>query len=40
MYQSAFQNSQYGYGMAIGTVLFIAMLIFTIIIMRTLRPRT
>jgi raffinose/stachyose/melibiose transport system permease protein len=40
MYQSAFQNSEYGYGMAIGTVLFIAMLIFTIIVMRTLRPRT
>lgn len=40
MYQSAFQNSQYGYGMAIGTVLFAAMLIFTIVVMRTLRPRT
>jgi ABC-type sugar transport system permease subunit len=40
MYQSAFQNSQYGYGMAIGTVLFVAMLIFTIVVMRTLRPRT
>jgi raffinose/stachyose/melibiose transport system permease protein len=40
MYQSAFQNSQYGYGMAIGTVLFVAMLIFTIFVMRALRPRT
>jgi raffinose/stachyose/melibiose transport system permease protein len=40
MYQSAFQNSQYGYGMAIGTVLFAAMLIFTIVVMRVLRPRT
>lgn len=40
MYQSAFQSDLYGYGMAIGTLLFIAMLIFTIIIMRVLRPRT
>jgi ABC-type sugar transport system permease subunit len=40
MYQSAFQNSQYGYGMAIGTVLFAAMLIFTLVVMRTLRTRT
>ena len=40
MYQSAFQSSQYGYGMAIGTLLFIAMLIFTLITMRALRPRT
>ena len=40
MYQSAFQNSNYGYGMAIGTALFIAMLIFTLIAMRVLRPRT
>ena len=40
MYQSAFQNSQYGYGMAIGTLLFVAMLIFTLIVMRALRPRT
>lgn len=40
MYQSAFQNSQYGYGMAIGTLLFLAMLIFTLIVMRALRPRT
>jgi ABC-type sugar transport system permease subunit len=40
MYQSAFQNDQYGYGMAIGTLLFVAMLIFTLIVMRALRPRT
>src|SRR6266702_5806914 len=40
MYQSAFQHDQYGYGMAIGTVLFIAMLIFTLAAMRALRPRT
>jgi len=39
MYQSAFQNDEYGYGMAIGTLLFIAMLIFTLIVMRALRPR-
>jgi raffinose/stachyose/melibiose transport system permease protein len=40
MYQSAFQNDQYGYGMAIGTLLFVAMLIFTLVAMRILRPRT
>ncbi|MGH3175116.1 MAG: carbohydrate ABC transporter permease [Streptosporangiaceae bacterium] len=40
MYQSAFQNNQYGYGMAIGTLLFAAMLIFTLVVMRALRPRT
>jgi len=40
MYQSAFQNDQYGYGMAIGTLLFVVMLIFTLIAMRMLRPRT
>jgi ABC-type sugar transport system permease subunit len=40
MYQSAFQNDQYGYGMAIGTLLFVVMLIFTLIAMRALRPRT
>jgi raffinose/stachyose/melibiose transport system permease protein len=40
MYQSAFQSDQYGYGMAIGTLLFLAMLAFTLIAMRTLRPRT
>jgi raffinose/stachyose/melibiose transport system permease protein len=40
MYQSAFQNDQYGYGMAIGTLLFIVMLIFTAVVLRALRPRT
>ena len=40
MYQSAFQNDQYGYGMAIGTLLFVVMLIFTLMAMRALRPRT
>jgi ABC-type sugar transport system permease subunit len=40
MFQSAFSNDQYGYGMAIGTLLFAVMLIFTLIAMRLLRPRT
>ncbi len=40
MYQSAFSSSQYGYGMAIGTVLFVAMLIFTLAVMRAMRTRT
>jgi len=40
MYEQAFQNDQYGYGMAIGTLLFIAMLVFTLFTMRLLRPRT
>ena len=40
MYQSAFSNDQYGYGMAIGTLLFVVMLVFTIVAMRLLRPRT
>jgi raffinose/stachyose/melibiose transport system permease protein len=40
MYQSAFQNDQYGYGMAIGTLLFLAMLAFTLTAMRALRSRT
>jgi raffinose/stachyose/melibiose transport system permease protein len=40
MYQSAFQNDQYGYGMAIGTLLFVVMLIFTLVAMRLLRTRT
>jgi raffinose/stachyose/melibiose transport system permease protein len=40
MYQSAFQNDQYGYGMAIGTLLFVVMLAFTLIALRLLRPRT
>ena len=40
MYQSAFADSNYGYGMAIGTSLFVVMLIFTLVAMRALRPRT
>jgi raffinose/stachyose/melibiose transport system permease protein len=40
MYQSAFSNDQYGYGMAIGTLLFAVLLIFTIAAMRLLRNRT
>jgi ABC-type sugar transport system permease subunit len=40
MYQSAFSNDQYGYGMAIGTLLFAVLLIFTLVTMRLLRPRT
>jgi raffinose/stachyose/melibiose transport system permease protein len=40
MYQSAFSNDQYGYGMAIGTLLFVVMLVFTLAAMRLLRPRT
>src|SRR5690348_1461357 len=40
MYQSAFANDQYGYGMAIGTLLFVVMLVFTLIAMRALRSRT
>ena len=39
MYQSAFANDQYGYGMAIGTLLFVVMLIFTLIAMRALKSR-
>jgi ABC-type sugar transport system permease subunit len=40
MFQSAFQNDQYGYGMAIGTLLFVVMLAFTLMAMRLLRSRT
>jgi raffinose/stachyose/melibiose transport system permease protein len=40
MYQSAFQNDQYGYGMAIGTLLFVVMLVFTLAALRLLRSRT
>jgi ABC-type sugar transport system permease subunit len=40
MYQSAFANDQYGYGMAIGTLLFAVMLVFTVVALRALRPRT
>ena len=40
MYQSAFQNDEYGYGMAIGTLVFVVMLVFTVVAMRVLRSRT
>jgi ABC-type sugar transport system permease subunit len=40
MYQSAFQNAELGYGMAIGTILFFAMLIVTGMTLRLLRSRT
>jgi raffinose/stachyose/melibiose transport system permease protein len=40
MYQSAFSNDQYGYGMAIGTLLFAVMLVFTLAASRLLRSRT
>ena len=40
MYQSAFSNDQYGYGMAIGALLFVVMLVFTVAAMRLLRSRT
>jgi len=40
MYQSAFQNAQLGYGMAIGTLLFFAMLVVTGVALRILRVRT
>ena len=39
MYQSAFQGDQYGYGMAIGTLMFAAMLLLTFIGSRTLRSK-
>lgn len=40
MYTSAFQDNELGYGMAIGTLLFIGMLVVTILFFRVLRPRT
>jgi hypothetical protein len=40
MYQSAFSNDQYGHGMAMGTLLFVVMLVFTPVAMRLLRSRT
>ena len=40
MYQQAFQNAQLGYGMAIGTILFLAMMIVTGVALRLLRSRT
>ena len=40
MYQSAFQSDQYGYGMAIGSVMFLGMLVMTVIAGRALRSKT
>ena len=40
MHQSAFSSDQYGYGMAIGTLLFAVMLVFTLAAIRLLRART
>jgi raffinose/stachyose/melibiose transport system permease protein len=40
MYESAFQSDQYGYGMAIGSLMFVGMLIITIIATRALRAKT
>jgi raffinose/stachyose/melibiose transport system permease protein len=40
MYESAFQNNEFGYGMAIGTVLFAGMLVATFVVLRLIRPRT
>lgn len=39
MYNSAFASSRYGYGMAIGTLLFFTMLVFTLLILRVVRSR-
>jgi raffinose/stachyose/melibiose transport system permease protein len=40
MYDSAFQNDQYGYGMAIGSLMFVSIIIITIIATRALRVKT
>jgi ABC-type sugar transport system permease subunit len=40
MYQAAFSNNELGYGMAIGTLLFIAMLAVSFGILKLLRPRS
>ena len=40
MYQSAFSNDQYGYGMAIGVLLFIVLLLSTGAVFRLLKDRT
>lgn len=40
MYQSAFTGDQYGYGMAIGTLMFAGMLLITLIGGRALRSKT
>lgn len=39
MYNSAFASSRYGYGMAIGTLMFFTMLVFTLLVLRLVRPR-
>jgi ABC-type sugar transport system permease subunit len=40
MYQSAFLNDQYGYGMAIGVLLFLVLLLSTTAVFRLLKDRT
>jgi ABC-type sugar transport system permease subunit len=40
MYQEAFTDSQLGYGMAIGTLLFGFMLVISVVALRFLKPRT
>ncbi len=40
MYDSAFQNDQYGYGMAIGSLMFVCIIVITIIATRALRAKT
>jgi ABC-type sugar transport system permease subunit len=40
MYTSAFQDNEMGYGMAIGALLFVGMLVATVLFFRIVRPRT
>ena len=40
MYTSAFQDNEMGYGMAIGTLLFVGMLAATLLFFRIVKPRT
>jgi ABC-type sugar transport system permease subunit len=40
MYTSAFQDNEMGYGMAIGTLLFVGMLVATLLFFRIVKPRT
>lgn len=40
MYDNAFQYGQLGYGMAIGTLLFVILLVLSLMILRWLKPRT
>jgi raffinose/stachyose/melibiose transport system permease protein len=40
MYNSAFSNDQYGYGMAIGSLMFVGIVLITIIATRALRAKT